>query len=75
MKTPDLTPAQILAFTASCTATVFAVGLPLSEAHCRMIVFAIVSVSVALIIGDSIIRFGRALMSGRKFDDEDLGLD
>lgn len=75
MKTPDLTLVQVVALVAAALAIVLAVSLPISEAHGWMIVAVAASVSVALVIGDALIRFGRALMSGNKFNDEDLGLD
>lgn len=75
MKTPDLTLVQVVAIVGAFLAIVAAVGLPLSEAHGWMVAVIATSVAVALVLGDALIRWGRAVMSGNKFNDEDLDLD
>jgi hypothetical protein len=75
LATPDVTKAQMTAVATAIVGALAAAGLPLSEANANRIYTAAVAVAVAQVIADAVIRFGRALMAGKKLDDSDIGLD
>jgi len=69
LKTPDLTPAQ------GAGVIVAVIGVAAAELLDESLVMLVgLGLAVALILADAVIRVGRALMSSRKFSDEDLDL-
>lgn len=74
MKTPDITPAQIVAVAGSAIATLAAFGLPISQEQTDAILDLVKVVSPILLLSDAGIRFGRALMVSRKLSDQDIGI-
>lgn len=72
LKTPDVTKAQMIALATGIAGTLAAMGLPLSEANENRLFTASIALGVGLKISDAIIRFGRAMMVGKRYD---LGLD
>ena len=49
-------------------------GVPLSEANTNRAYGAAIAIPTMLMLADAIIRFGRAMMAGKKIDNIDLGL-
>lgn len=75
LETPDVTKNQRIALATAIIGLLATFGVPLSEANeNRIFILAIIFPSI-LMICDAVIRFGRALMAGKKFDDSDLGLE
>lgn len=74
LKTPDVTKNQMIALAAGVIGILAAVGVPLSEANTNRVYGAAVALPAVLMISDAIIRFGRAMMAGKKIDNIDLGL-
>lgn len=74
MKTPDITPAQIVALAGSCIALCTAFGLPLSEEQSQAILDFVQVVAPVLLASDAVIRFGRAMMAAKRVSDNDLGI-
>lgn len=72
LSTPDVTKAQIIALVTGIGGVLASMGLPLSEANENRLYTAAIGLAVALKVSDAIIRFGRALMVGKRYD---LGLD
>lgn len=75
LKTPDTTKNQYVAIATMVIGVLTSMGVPLSEANTNRIYGAAVALSVGLMVSDAIIRFGRAMMAGKKIDNIDLGLD
>ena len=75
LKTPDVTKAQMLAIASAVVGICTAVGAPLSEANANRVYGAAIALAVVLPVVDAVIRFGRAMMMGKKVTLEDLGLD
>jgi hypothetical protein len=60
LKTPDITPAQIIAVVGAVVGVLVAGGLPMSQDLQDAIIRLVTVVAPILIIGDSVIRHGRA---------------
>jgi len=75
LKTPDITKAQMVALAVGLGGVLASMGVPLSEANQNRLTGVCVALAVAMKVSDAIIRFGRALMAGKKIDNIDLGLD
>lgn len=75
LKTPDVTKNQMIALATVIVGTLAALGVPLSEANTNRVFAAAVIFPSVLVVADAFIRFGRAMMAGKKFDLDDLGLD
>lgn len=66
MKTPDITPAQIVALVKSVLILLAAFGLALTDKQLDAILALVaLVVPVALVIADAVIRKGRAEMHGK----------
>ena len=65
-KTPDITPAQIIALAGSILAVVVAAGLPLSQDLTDKIIQLVTVLAPILIVGDGIVRHGRATGNANK---------
>lgn len=74
LKTPDITPAQIVALAGSAIALLSAFGLPLSEEQSQAILDFVQVVAPVLLASDAVIRFGRSMMAAKRVSDEDLGI-
>lgn len=74
MKTPDITPAQIVALVGSAIALLSAFGLPLSQEQSQAILNFVQVVAPVLLASDAVIRFGRAMMAAKRLSDDDLGI-
>lgn len=79
LKTPDVTKAQMIALATLVIGVLSSLGIPLSEANTNRVFTAFVAIPTVLMISDAVIRFGRALMQGKKiaageFTREELGL-
>lgn len=72
LKTPDITKAQIVAIVTIISGTMASMGLPLSEANENRLFTAAVAIGLGLKISDAVIRLGRALMMGKRYE---LGYD
>lgn len=69
MKTPDITPAQIVAIIQPIITCAVAFGAPISEAQTSALIGLAAALSTALTLGDAIIRNGRArIEAARKAD-------
>ena len=66
MQTPDITKAQIVALLQPVLTAAVAFGAPLSEAQQAAILGLAGSISIALVIGDAIIRQGRAKLQASR---------
>lgn len=75
LSTPDVTKNQMIALATGITAMLASMGLPLSEANENRLFAVAVIIPSVLMVADAIIRFGRALMAGKRYDLEDLGLE
>lgn len=65
-KTPDITPAQIIAVVGAAFAVLVAGGLPLSQDLQDAIIRLVTILAPILIVGDSVIRHGRATGNASK---------
>lgn len=74
LSTPDVTKNQMIALATMVIGVLASMGVPLSEANTNRVYGAAVAVPAMLMLSDAIIRFGRALMAGKKIDNVDLGL-
>ena len=72
LKTPDVTKAQMIALATGIVGMLASMGLPLSQANENRVYTGAIALAVALKVSDAIIRFGRAMMVGKRYD---LGLD
>lgn len=59
LKTPDVTPAQIIAIATAALATAVQFGVSISAAK-QHIILADVALAVGIIFGDAVVRHGRA---------------
>lgn len=75
LQTPDITKAQMTAFATAIVGILTSMGVPVSEANANRIYTASIALAVATTMADAIIRFGRALMMGKKVENADLGYD
>ena len=75
LKTPDITKAQVVALSVGIGGVLASMGMPLSEANQNRLTLVCVALAVTMKLSDAVIRFGRALMAGKKIDNIDLGLD
>ncbi len=64
LKTPDITPAQLIAIVGSVLGLVVAAGLPLSDALQAQIVDLVQILAPILLGADAAIRAGRAVGTG-----------
>lgn len=74
LKTPDTTRAQMISIATVVIGVLASMGMPLSEANTNRVYGAAIALAAMLTVSDAVIRFGRALMAGRKVDNIDLGL-
>lgn len=75
MQTPDVTKNQIIALLTTILTVLSSLGMPLSEANTNRVLVAGIGFSAVLTVSDAIIRFGRALMQGKKYENSPIGLD
>jgi hypothetical protein len=75
LQTPDITKAQMVSFATALIGILTSAGVPVSEANANRIYTASIALAVATTIADAVIRFGRALMVGKKVENSDIGLD
>ena len=75
LQTPDVTKNQMIALATGLVAFLASMGLPLSDANQNRVFAIAIVIPTVLMIADAIIRFGRAVMAGNKYDLNDLGLD
>jgi hypothetical protein len=64
-KTPDVTPAQIIALVTAALATAVQFGVKISVAR-QHIILADVALVVGIVFGDAIVRHGRAVGNATK---------
>lgn len=60
MKTPDFTPAQIIATVGAILGVLVAAGLPISDALQENIIQLVTVLAPVLLVGDAVIRHGRS---------------
>jgi hypothetical protein len=60
VKRPDITPAQVVAITASLLSMLAAFGLPLTEEQSQSVLDLITVLAPVLLVSDAIIRNGRS---------------
>ena len=64
-KTPDLTPAAIVGLVAAAISTLLAFGVDLTATQ-QHVIIADAGVIAALILGDGVVRHGRAVGNAKK---------
>lgn len=74
LSTPDVTKNQMIALATGIVGVLASMGMPLSEANENRTFAAAIAIPSVLMIADAVIRFGRAIMAGKKVDNIDLGL-
>jgi multisubunit Na+/H+ antiporter MnhB subunit len=65
-KTPDITPAQIVAVVGAVIAVLVAFGVDLSKEQVDAVIQAVAVIAGVLIAGDAVVRHGRATGNARK---------
>lgn len=75
LQTPDITKAQMVSFATALIGILTSAGVPVSEANSNRIYTASIALAVTMTVADAVIRFGRALMMGKKVENADLGYD
>lgn len=81
LKTPDVTKAQMIALATMVIGLLGSMGIDVSSANEARLTTAFVAIPTVLMIADAIIRLGRAVMMGKKYEAqggysrEELGLD
>jgi multisubunit Na+/H+ antiporter MnhB subunit len=65
-KTPDITPAQIVAVVGAVIAVLVAFGVDLSKAQTDAVIQAVSVIAGVLIAGDAVVRHGRSTGNANK---------
>ena len=68
-KTPDITPAQIVAIVGACIAVAGAFGFDVSQDQKDAILQLATVLSSALVVGDAVVRHGRATGNAKRGDE------